>query len=150
MRSLGHALGKALIAAAGPPVVVTLQGELGAGKTTLVGGVLNALGFAGPARSPTYTLIEPYETAALHLYHLDLYRLSDAGEVEALGIRDLLTERSALLVEWPERGTGGLPEADLRISISYGAAAETRVVQLAAATSTGARLLDDITRPSVQ
>lgn len=150
MRSLGHALGKALIAAAGPPVVVTLQGELGAGKTTLVGGVLNALGFAGPARSPTYTLIEPYETAALHLYHLDLYRLSDAGEVEALGIRDLLTEHSALLVEWPERGTGRLPEADLRISISYGAAAETRVVRLAAATSTGSRLLDDITGPPVQ
>jgi len=150
MRSLGHALGKALIAAAGPPMVVTLQGELGAGKTTLAGGVLNALGFAGPARSPTYTLIEPYETAALHLYHLDLYRLSDASEVEALGIRDLLSERAVLLIEWPERGTGRLPGADLQISISYGAAAETRVVRLIAATSAGSRLLDDVALPPVQ
>ena len=150
MRAIGAALGAALARVNGCAVVIAIRGELGAGKTTLVGGVLNALGFAGPARSPTYTLIEPYETAALHLYHLDLYRLSDASEVEALGSRDLLSERAVLLVEWPERGTGRLPGADLQISINYGAAAETRVVRLAATTSAGSRLLDEIALPSVQ
>jgi tRNA threonylcarbamoyladenosine biosynthesis protein TsaE len=119
MRSLGQALGKALIAADGAALVIAIQGELGAGKTTLVGGVLNAMNVAGPARSPTYTLIEPYESGSRHIYHLDLYRLSDPQEVEALGIRDLLTHHAVLLIEWPERGAGVLPAPDLAISIHY-------------------------------
>jgi tRNA threonylcarbamoyladenosine biosynthesis protein TsaE len=101
------------------PLVMSLEGELGAGKTTLVGGLLNALGFSGHARSPTYTLVEPYELAGRSIYHLDLYRLLDPREVEALGLRDLLQPLAVLLIEWPDRGSGALPPFDLAIDIEY-------------------------------
>lgn len=120
MRSLGAALGRAMPAIRDTPVVVTIKGELGAGKTTLVSGVLHALGIDGPIRSPTYTLIEPYETPQLQVYHMDLYRLADAGEIEPLGIRDLLTPAAVLLIEWPERAAAALPPADITLSIQYG------------------------------
>lgn len=119
MRALGRALGAALGAQDAGAIVITIQGELGAGKTTFVGGVLNALGFQGSARSPTYTLIEPYELAGRRIFHLDLYRLADPHEVEALGLRDLLTDDAVLLIEWPERGEGMVPPADLALSIAY-------------------------------
>ncbi|MFL6618052.1 MAG: tRNA (adenosine(37)-N6)-threonylcarbamoyltransferase complex ATPase subunit type 1 TsaE [Povalibacter sp.] len=128
MRELGCALGRALIAFPGGPLVIFLRGELGAGKTTLVGGVLYAIGFNGPARSPTYTLIEPYETASKRIFHLDLYRLADPHEVEALGLRDLLTQDAILLIEWPERGGDQLPQADLTLTIRYSQAGDSREV----------------------
>ena len=112
MRSIGASLAHAL-REVDAPFVVTLQGELGAGKTTLVGALLNAMGFVGSAKSPTYTLIEPYVLADRDVYHLDLYRLTDPLEMEALAIRDLLVPRSVLLIEWPERGQGARPTADL-------------------------------------
>jgi tRNA threonylcarbamoyladenosine biosynthesis protein TsaE len=99
--------------------VISLRGELGAGKTTLVGGVLNALGHRGPVRSPTYTLIEPYDLSGRPVYHLDLYRLIDPAEVEGLGVRDLLAGNSLLLIEWPEKGGDFVPAADLEVSIDY-------------------------------
>lgn len=145
MRAVGRALGDAVSAAAGAAFVVTLQGELGAGKTTLVGGVLTALGIPGPARSPTYTLIEPYETPQLRLFHLDLYRLVDPQEVEALGIRDLLETDAVLLIEWPERGAGALPSADLAIEIRYAnAEADGRELALAAGSPAGERALQRV------
>jgi tRNA threonylcarbamoyladenosine biosynthesis protein TsaE len=98
-----------------PGLVVYLRGDLGAGKTTLVRGWLRALGVAGPIRSPTYTLVEPYEIAGRSVLHMDLYRLSDATELEQLGVYDTPPERSVWLVEWPEHGAGGLPAADLSI-----------------------------------
>ena len=118
MQLLGRAIGRAIDAVDGP-CIVALEGELGAGKTTLVGGILRAYGITGPVRSPTYTLIEPYEAASRPLYHLDLYRLAHPDEVEPLGIRDLLTGRAVLLIEWPSRAAGALPAADLRIDIGY-------------------------------
>jgi tRNA threonylcarbamoyladenosine biosynthesis protein TsaE len=118
MQVLGQALGTAIELTNGP-FIIALEGELGAGKTTLVGGILRAHGITGPVRSPTYTLIEPYETASRSLYHLDLYRLVDPREVEPLGIRDLLTGQAVLLIEWPSRAAGAIPAADLWIDISY-------------------------------
>ena len=98
-------------------LVVFLHGELGAGKTTLVRGWLRELGATGTIRSPTYTLVEPYELAGRSLLHLDLYRLSDAAELEQLGVYDTPPESSVWLVEWPERGTGQLPPPDLSIRL---------------------------------
>lgn len=142
MRALGSALGRALAVPSANAIVIALHGDLGAGKTTLVGGVLSALGVAGPVRSPTYTLIEPYDTAQRQVFHLDLYRLVDPQEVEPLGLRELLGPDAALLIEWPERGAGHLPPADLRIDIAYPAhGLEGRDVTFFPRTLTGETLL---------
>jgi tRNA threonylcarbamoyladenosine biosynthesis protein TsaE len=149
MRALGRALGDALRTAGGGALVIGIEGELGAGKTTLVGGVLASLGVTGAIRSPTYTLIEPYEAAGLQLYHIDLYRLSSAREVEALGIRDLLDARAVLLIEWPSRGAGALPTEDLSVSIEYQSSdnrsgAQRRLLTAQAHSSVGDKLLEQI------
>jgi tRNA threonylcarbamoyladenosine biosynthesis protein TsaE len=100
-------------------LVVYLEGDLGTGKTTLVRGILRGLGHCGTVRSPTHTLIEPYEIGSRRVYHLDLYRLSDPDELDYLGLRDLIAEDAVLLVAWPERGCRALPAADLRICLDY-------------------------------
>jgi tRNA threonylcarbamoyladenosine biosynthesis protein TsaE len=119
MRHLGLELGTALRGLHGASRCITFEGDLGAGKTTLVGGVLKAFGIEGPVRSPTYTLIEPYEADGRSIYHLDLYRLTDPNEIEPLGLRDLLVPDSILLIEWPSRAAGRLRVPDLSIWIEY-------------------------------
>jgi tRNA threonylcarbamoyladenosine biosynthesis protein TsaE len=113
------AFGKRLAAILPSQMVIHLYGDLGTGKTTLARGILRGLGYQGPARSPTYTLIEPYEIGPRRVYHLDLYRLADPEELDYLGLRDLLGEAAIWLVEWPERAAGLLPAADLTIRIEY-------------------------------
>ena len=119
-RAAGHAIGLGLLQLkTTAPLIITLHGELGAGKTTLVGGLLNSLGQQGPVRSPTYTLIEPYELSGRQFYHLDLYRLTDPSQLEELGVRDLLQPAAVLLVEWPEQAGSIFSNADLQVHLAY-------------------------------
>ena len=118
-RSLGATLARALAAARGSGLVVALQGDLGAGKTTLVRGLLTGLGVAGPVRSPTYTLVESYELGEWTIHHLDWYRLAGAADLEALGFRDLLGPAQLVLIEWPERVEAVAASADLHVELRY-------------------------------
>jgi tRNA threonylcarbamoyladenosine biosynthesis protein TsaE len=99
--------------------VVYLHGELGAGKTTLVRSVLQGLDYQERVKSPTYTLVERHDLADLTVFHFDLYRLTDPEELEFLGIRDYLDGNSLVFIEWPERGEGFLPAADIDIKLAY-------------------------------
>lgn len=113
-----EALGGRLAAPLAGGGCVFLRGPLGAGKTTLVRGLLRALGHHGPVRSPTYTLIEPYRLQGVEVCHVDLYRLTDPLELEALGLRDCLVAGTLVLIEWPQRGDGLLPAPDLDIALA--------------------------------
>jgi tRNA threonylcarbamoyladenosine biosynthesis protein TsaE len=111
--------GARLVAACESGGVITLSGNLGAGKTTLVRGALESLGVSTGVRSPTYTLIEYYELSPLSIAHLDLYRLADGEELEYLGYRDYLNSTTICLIEWPERAGDYLSSIGLEVSIEY-------------------------------
>jgi tRNA threonylcarbamoyladenosine biosynthesis protein TsaE len=121
-------------------LLVTLSGDLGAGKTTFVGGLLHALGHVGPARSPTYTLIEPYRFGEREVYHCDLYRLRHPDELEDLGLRELRRPGTVLLVEWPEKAAGGLGAPDVEIELQY-VGESARALRFVARPGLGAAVL---------
>lgn len=99
-------------------LVIYLHGDLGAGKTTLVRGILHGMGHVGKVKSPTYTLVEPYVISGINLYHFDLYRFVDEEEWEASGFRDYFNNQSICFVEWPEKAGKLIPQADLDIQLS--------------------------------
>ncbi len=134
-----EALGAAMAVASPPGCVIYLVGDLGAGKTTLARGFIRALGHKGVVKSPTYALLEPYDLPDRMCYHFDLYRLTAPEELEYLGIRDLLESEATLLVEWPEKGEGELPSADLVVEIDHDG--EYRQMQIKSHSKKGNGLL---------
>ena len=135
-----EALGQALARTRPAVAVVHLRGDLGAGKSTVARALLRALGVAGAIRSPTYTLVERYPVEGGEAWHLDLYRIGDAGELEFLG----LDEGAAVLwlVEWPERGGAALPRADLQVDLSV--EGNGRAARLVAASPQGRQWLERV------
>ena len=123
----------------GSATVIHLHGELGAGKTTLARGILRGYGYDGPVKSPTYTLVEPYELDRRRIYHFDLYRLADPGEMEFLGTEDYFAGESLCIVEWARHGGARIPAADLDIELSGAGAG--RGVECTARSGKGAEIV---------
>jgi len=123
-------------------LVVYLNGDLGAGKTTLTRGFVRGMGHQGNVKSPTYTIVEPYELSKWRVFHFDLYRLADAEELEYMGIRDYFNDDCCCFIEWPEKGSGLLAKADLIINIAY--QDEQRIIKLQAETGHGKQVLESL------
>ena len=121
-------LGATLAARLGDNARVLLEGELGMGKTTLARGVLRGLGFQGAVKSPTYTIVEPYEFSGKRVYHFDFYRIEDPRELEFIGLDELVEQPGIKLMEWPQRAGDRLPPADFRVRISSDG--DRRIVEL--------------------
>jgi tRNA threonylcarbamoyladenosine biosynthesis protein TsaE len=133
----GKALGEVMLAG-----VIFLEGNLGMGKTTLTRGLIQGLGHRGAVKSPTYTLVEPYQLDGRQIYHFDLYRLSEPEELEYMGIRDYFDQEALCLVEWAERGEGMLPTPDLEIKLEP--LEQGRKLSLFAMTAKGRDLLQQL------
>ena len=130
MVAFGERLGREFFAQS-KSLCVFLNGDLGAGKTTLSRGILRAFGHTGAVKSPTYTLVEEYVFSGRRVYHFDLYRLGDPEELEYMGIRDYFSEGNLCLIEWPERGQGILPKPDVLIDVKV--QGEGRIIYISSA-----------------
>jgi tRNA threonylcarbamoyladenosine biosynthesis protein TsaE len=140
MRELGAALARVLA----PGLRVHLHGELGAGKTTLARGLIQALGHDGPVKSPTYTLVEIYVVSGYIVYHFDFYRFNDPAEWREAGLDETFDDGGVCLVEWPEKAAEVLPPADLTIRIGSGPQeeADARTVVIKGLSERGTTCLD--------
>ena len=122
-----------------PGMLITLDGDLGAGKTTLVRGLLRAAGVTGPIKSPTYDLVEHYPLSSIYFYHIDLYRFTDAEEWEASGLAECFRPDATCLVEWPERIGDLLPAPDVALDLGFPAQGDGRVLAVRARSTIGER-----------
>lgn len=129
--ALGAELARRLLHEKAKGGCVYLEGDLGAGKTTLVRGILRGMGYEGAVKSPTYTIVEPYELEGVHIYHFDLYRLADPEELELIGVRDYFSSGDLCLLEWPERGAGIVPAPDLIITLAVDGHGRTATLEWA-------------------
>ena len=123
-------------------MVVTLDGDLGAGKTTLVRGLLRARGVQGPIKSPTFDLVEHYPLSSIYFYHIDLYRFTNADEWEQSGLSECFRADSVCLVEWPSRAAGLLPDPDLALVLAWQEHGEGRTLAPRAFSAAGERCRD--------
>ncbi len=135
-------LGAKLAIASGFEGIIFFNGGLGAGKTTLCRGIVQAAGHRGAVKSPTYTLVEPYELKGCNIYHFDLYRLGDPEELEFLGVRDYLSDGNLCLIEWPEQGAGFVPDCDLELNLDV--ELPGRHIEIVARNSRGEGMLDKL------
>jgi tRNA threonylcarbamoyladenosine biosynthesis protein TsaE len=134
------ALGAAMAKSIAPGLTVFLHGELGAGKTTVVRGLLRGLGYEGRVKSPTYALVELYDVSRLHLYHFDFYRFRDPREWLSAGFAENFGGRNVCLVEWPEKAMGSLPPQDLDVTLEFQDAG--RVLHVESLTPLGESVLE--------
>ncbi len=137
-----RAFGAKLVSICRSGNIITLHGNLGTGKTTLVRGALESLGVSSGVRSPTYTLIEYYPFEPLSIAHFDLYRLAEAEELEYIGFRDYLNDETVCFIEWPERAEGLLSDVGLAINLNYDP--EGRQIQLLAGSDWGQDIVESI------
>lgn len=140
------ALGEMLACRLRPGMTLFLEGDLGAGKTTLTRGMLRGLGYAGKVKSPTYTLVEVYVVSSLYLHHFDLYRFADPQEWEEAGFRELFGPQAVCLVEWPDKAAGLLPPPDWRLQLLPWE--QGRNFRLWAPTETGQQCLHSLIHPA--
>ena len=124
-------------------VTLYLNGDLGAGKTTLSRGMIQGLGYSGNVKSPTYTLVEEYAIGEKIIYHFDLYRLADPEELEFMGIRDYFSDNTICLIEWAEKGADLLSPPDLLVNIGY--AENARNIELVAQSTMGQQIIQQLT-----
>ena len=136
------AFGQRLAKAINSKGLLTLSGNLGSGKTTLSRGLIQSYGHSGGVKSPTYTLVEPYEIGEKRIYHFDLYRMEDPEELEFIGLWDYLTQEALIIIEWPEKAFGVLPPADLAIQLEP--QEKGRKITLSANTLAGETMLKKI------
>jgi tRNA threonylcarbamoyladenosine biosynthesis protein TsaE len=145
-KSIAMQLAKVLIQQGLGGLTFYLNGDLGAGKTTFTRHLVQALGHNGSVKSPTYTLVEPYEIADIKLFHFDLYRLADAEELEFMGIRDYFNDNSMCLIEWAEKGWGLLAKPDVQLNIKIDTVHDDkRWFEFVATSAAGERLLSGLT-----
>jgi tRNA threonylcarbamoyladenosine biosynthesis protein TsaE len=138
-------LGAVLSSVCPADTTIYLTGDLGAGKTTMTRGFVRSRGYKGVVKSPTYTLVEEYQTNGVYVYHFDLYRLNDPEELEMMGIRDYFSPSSVRIVEWPSKGEGILPEADLEVNLEIVGNSRNAVIH--ARNEKGAAILEKMVFP---